>query len=433
MTYTFTTASGTLFNTDTLKQTGPVLVALKPLDGGESALAVAQWLADRTESELQILSVAEMADMAVVDAVIPPLPPEYYQRERADAAARLRAQAAQGPHADATCRVDVVDGPTSVTIAHTARDRGASVIVVGTGRHAVLGRFLYGERALEVVRNALGPVLVVPPVARPPFKHAMVSVDFSQASMRAAVAAVEMLERGGRITLVHVKSATRLNEDSVGWWNDAYELRSREMLARFADALPEPAGVTVDTALLHGDTVETLVNHAIVQDVDLIGCGRRRHSLLERILVGSVSSALIRRAPCSVLVAPERPYDNELEDASWMTGVQGSRDPEEWPALLQHFSRRNAGRRVQLVMETGGADGVESLEKGYAFLTAEYDRTGKRVNIVLGDPEAPGSHLTHRIAGLRELELSADSSGWDTRLQLDAAPGRCTVTFVQAR
>lgn len=433
MTYTSTTASGTLFNTDTLKQTGPVLVALKPLDGGESALAVAQWLADTTESELQIVCVAEMADMAVADAVIPPLPPEYYAREREEATGRLRAQAAQGPHADASCRVDVVDGPASITIAHTARDRGASVIVVGTGRHAVLGRFLYGERALEVVRNAPGPVLVVPPVARPPFRHAMVSVDFSQASMRAAVAAVGMLERGARITLVHVKSAMRLNEDSVGWWNDAYELRSREMLARFADALPEPPGVTVETALLHGETVETLVNHAIVHDVDLIACGRRRHSLLERILVGSVSSALVRRAPCSVLVAPERPYDSELEDASWMTGIHVTRDPEEWPALLQSLSRRNAGRRVQLVMETEGANGVESLEKGYAFLTADYDRTDKRVNIVLGDPEAPGSHLTHRIAGLRELELRADSSGWDTTLHLDAVPGRCILTFLPSR
>jgi nucleotide-binding universal stress UspA family protein len=433
MTYTSTTANGTLFDAATLKQTGPVLVALKPLDGGESALAVAQWLADRTESELQILSVAEMADMAIADAVIPPLPPEYYQRERDDAAARLREQAAQGPHADATCRVDVVEGPASATIANTARDRGASVIVVGTGRHAVLGRFLYGERALEVVRSALGPVLVVPPAARPPFKHAMVSVDFSQASMRAAAAAVEMLERGGRITLVHVKSATRLNEDSVGWWNDAYELRSREMLARFADALPEPAGVTVETVLLHGDTVDTLVTYAIAHDVDLIACGRRRHSFLERILVGSVSSALIRRAPCSVLVTPERPYDNELEDASWMTGVHVSRTPEEWPALLQDVSRRNAGRRVQLVMEADGAHGVESLEKGYAFLTADYDRPGKRVNIALGDPDDPGSHLMHRIAGLRELEIRADSSGWDTTLRLEAAPGRCTLTFLPSR
>jgi nucleotide-binding universal stress UspA family protein len=433
MTCTSTTANGSLFNADTLKETGPVLVALKPLDGGESALAVAQWLAEKTESELQVLSVAEMEDMAVADAVIPPLPPEYYQREREEATARLRSQAAQGPHAAASCRVDVVDGPASVTVAHIARDRGASVIVVGTGRHNVLGRFLYGERALDVVRNALGPVLVVPPIARPPFTNAMVSVDFSQASMRAAVAAVGMLGRGGRISLVHVKSAVRLNQDSAGWWNDAYELRSREMLARFADALPEPAGVTVDTALLRGETVDTLVKYAITQEVDLISCGRRRHSLVERILVGSVSSALIRRAPCSVLVAPERPYDHEIADVSWMTGVHVSRDPEEWPALLQSVSRRNAGRRVQLVMEADGADGVESLEKGYAFLTAEYDRTDKRLNIVLGDPEAPGNHLTHRLAGLRELELTADSSGGDTKLQLDAAPGRCTLTFGRTR
>jgi hypothetical protein len=116
-----------------------------------------------------------------------------------------------------------------------------------------------------------------------------------------------------------------------------------------------------------------------------------------------------------------------------MTGVHVSRDPHDWPELLQSVSRRNTGRRVQLVTETEETNGAESLEKGYAFLTADYDRIDKRVNIVLGDPEAPGTHLTHRIAGLREVEIRADSSGWDTTLHFDAAPGRCTLTFARSR
>jgi nucleotide-binding universal stress UspA family protein len=440
MTHTSTTSAGHLssteafrFRPETFKETGPILVALKPSEGGDSALAMAQWLADKTASELQVLCVADMEDMMAVAAGSPLLPSEYYLRERTEATVRLRAQAAQGPHGDATCRVDVLEGPASITIAHTARDRGVSVLVVGTGRHAVLGRFLYGERALEVVRNAVGPVLVVPETGRPPFAHAMVAVDFSQASMRAAVAALGMLGRGGHLSLVHVKSAIRLGEDSVGWWNDAYELRSRELLASFADALPEPPEITVDTALLRGETVSALLQFAADQDVDLISCARRRHSLVERVLVGSVSSALVRRAPCSVLVAPERSYDTELEDASWMTGVHVSRNPNEWPDLLRGVTKRNAGRRAQLVMEAEHPEGVESIERGYAFLVAEYSRSDKRVNVMLGDAETPGSHLTHRLAGVRELEMIADSTGRDTKLQFDAASGRCILTFVDPR
>jgi nucleotide-binding universal stress UspA family protein len=417
------------FSAETFKETGPVLVALKPFDGGASALATAQWLAARSESGLQVLSVIERDDTMAVAGGAPPLSQFYYDGERDDAAARLQAQAAEGPHGDAACRVDVLEGLASRTIAQTARDRGASHIDVGTGRHDVLGRFLYGERALEVVRDAVGPVLVVPPSVEPPFKHAMVAVDFSQASMRAAVASLALLDRGGRLTLVHVKSAVRLNEDDAGWWNDAYELRSREMLARFADALPEPPGITVDTSLLYGAPVEKLLGFATAHGADVIACGRQHHSFMERILVGSVSSALVRRAPCAVLVAPERPYDKSLDDASWMTGVRVSRDRDEWPELLREVSRRNAGRRAQLVLETERPDGIESLEKGYSFLAAEYDLENRKVSIILGDRDAPGSQLTHRIAGLRELEMVADSTGRDTRLQFDASPGRCVVSF----
>jgi nucleotide-binding universal stress UspA family protein len=433
MTHT-STAAGQPFSAETLKPTGPVLVALKPSEGGDAALAVAQWLAHNSDAELNVLSIADtIDDTRALAAGIPPLPQEYHLRERAEATLRRKAEAAAGPHGTASCRVDVIEGPTSTTIAHTARDRGARVIVVGTGRHAVLGRFFYGERALEVVRSAVGPVLAVPPTARVPFGHAMVAVDFSQASMRAAVTALDMLGPAGRLSLVHVKSALRLDERDAGWWNDAYELKSRDMLARFADALPEPPGVMVDTALLHGDPVSALRQFVDEHAVDLIACGRRRHSLVERILVGSVSTALVRRAAHSVLVAPERSYDKDMDDASWMTGVRVSRDREDWPEWLRGISRRNAGRRAQLVLETECLDGVESVEKGYSFLAAEYEPTDHKVTIVLGDRDVPGSQLTHRIAGLREPEMVANSAGKDTRVQLDAVPGRCILSFVDAR
>src|SRR5947199_1932479 len=102
MTHTMTTPSQP-FSAETFRETGPVLVAVKPFEGGESALATAQWLAAKNASPLQVLSVAEMQDAMALAAGAPPLPQSYYQSERDDAVARLRAEAAEGPHGDASC------------------------------------------------------------------------------------------------------------------------------------------------------------------------------------------------------------------------------------------------------------------------------------------------------------------------------------------
>src|SRR5690348_6719608 len=119
---------------------GPVIVALKPFDGGDSAIAMANWLAGRRHADLQAISVIEMGDVGTLVAGLPPLPEEYYQRERDEVAADLRARvtaAGAGPQA----RVDVAEGPPGSTVAASAAERRASAIVIGTGQHGMLGRF----------------------------------------------------------------------------------------------------------------------------------------------------------------------------------------------------------------------------------------------------------------------------------------------------
>ncbi len=327
MTQTSSTTFANAILPETVNSSGPVLVALKPLEGGESALAMAQWLASRTDRELHLLSVVELLDVNAVAAGALPLPAAYYEHERAEAAERLHEQLKAGPQAGLSCRVDVLEGSASSAIARVGRERGAAFVVVGTGRHAVLGRFLHGERALDVVRGATGMVVVVPPVARTPLTHAMVAIDFSQASLRAARSALALLQPGGRLSLVHVRSAVKPSDESIGWWDNAYERRARLMLAQFAEALPVVEGVTVQSVFLRGDAVDTLLSFVNHEGVDLLVCGRRRHPLMERILVGSVSTALVRRAPCSVLVAPELATDAPTEDIAWLATTPGEALP----------------------------------------------------------------------------------------------------------
>jgi nucleotide-binding universal stress UspA family protein len=410
---------------------GPVLVALKPFDRGGSSIAMARWLSERRHTELQAVGVLEMGDAGTAVAGLPPLSEEYYQRERDEVAADLRNRIAS-PADQAPVRIDVVEGAPGATIAHIAADRDASTIVIGTGRHGMPGRFLYGERALDVVRSARSVVLVVPPGAQAPIERAIAAVDFSQASVRAAAATVELLSAGGSLTLVHVASATDQPDGPEAGLEEESEKRAGALLARFADALPQSPLVRVDRVSLRGDVAGALLRYAEEQEVDLIACGRRRHSRVQRLLVGSVSTAVIRGAPCSVLVAPELRENDDVHARLPFGETRTSVDPDEWRGLLRGVSDRNAGRRARLSLSAVSPDGVESVDRGYLLLALDYDRRGGRADIVLGDPEVVGTHLTHRIAGVRRIETVTEPDGRDTRIAFTTRSCDCLLDLVDS-
>ncbi len=291
-------------------QEGPVLLATKPYNGLDAPLAVARWLSAREERELHVVTVLEQPNGIAEAAGMPPLPPRYYEEERASLANELRrAITLDGTGRDLP-NVDVLDGPAAQAIVDVARARGARVIVIGTGKHDAIGRVLYGERALDIATLADRPVLIVPAgaVARP-VALAVVAVDFTAASMRAARAALPMLSAGSRLVLVHVRNVIPEKGEFAERREFAYERGCELKFREFLRQLPSLPGVAVETKYLHGDPAATIVAYANTHDAGLIACGRAGHSFVQRLLVGSVSSAIVRRAVCPVLVAPERVED----------------------------------------------------------------------------------------------------------------------------
>jgi len=186
----------------------------------------------------------------------------------------------------------------------------------------------------------------------------------------------------------------------------------------------------VNTVILHGDAAGALLRYVEEQEVDLLACGRRRHSLMQRLLVGSVSTALIRGASCSLLVTPET-HDTAGVDADLsLAETRISVDPDEWRDLLRDVTERNAGRRARLTVSATSPDGVESVDQGYLLLAVDYDRRGGRADIVLGDPEVVGSHLTHRITGVRRIDAATQPDGRDARIAFATRAGECVLDFV---
>jgi len=407
----------------------PVLVALKPYDTHDASLSFAQWLAASQSRPLHAITVLESNEMAAAVAGVPALPEQYRAEERAAIAELLEQRLARRARADdRPQRVDVVHGPPTREVVDVARERGAHAIVVGTGQHGALGRLVYGERAVQIARLSDRPVVVVPPTAvAGPATTAVVAVDFSPASRRAARFAMDLLADGGRLLLVHVKSAANLSEEGAGWWDEAYQQRTDELFRRFTSRLRAERGITIGTRLLHGDIGTMLSAFARDAGATVIACGGRRHSFIERMLLGSVSTELIRRAACPVVVLPDRENESLEEVLPVVGGVVESWDTNAWPGLIERFGRRNGGRPTQLRFKTASPRGAGSVESGYRLVDATFDRAASRAEIVLSDPESPSSQLSHRISNVRAVMVSTDATGRDTALRLDTVSGRCTV------
>lgn len=75
-------------------------------------------------------------------------------------------------------------------------------------------------------------------------------------------------------------------------------------LESVARRLALPPGVNVEYVTLHGEPANELIAFANQFKIDLIAAGAHGRSALGRLLLGSVSSKLVRTAQCSVLVAP---------------------------------------------------------------------------------------------------------------------------------
>lgn len=103
-----------------------------------------------------------------------------------------------------------------------------------------------------------------------------------------------------------------LPETGLGFETAAYVPFSPETRREIerADALAlerfvqERFAQPVRTALREGDPASVIVEDARAQGVEMILIGHHRHSLLERLLSGSVARAVLERAPCPVLVIP---------------------------------------------------------------------------------------------------------------------------------
>jgi nucleotide-binding universal stress UspA family protein len=130
-------------------------------------------------------------------------------------------------------------------------------------------------------------------------------MDFSRASLRAARAAIPLLAQGAMLTLVYVEPDVDFTALGNEGWAEIHAHGVAGLFEKFSALLSVPGDVSVETVRLRGaDPAAAILDRARTGNFDLIATGTQGQTILDRHLTGSVSTALLRGARCSVLIAP---------------------------------------------------------------------------------------------------------------------------------
>jgi nucleotide-binding universal stress UspA family protein len=141
-------------------------------------------------------------------------------------------------------------------------------------------------------------------------------IDFSEYSRHALDHAVALARwYGSTITVLHVFSTTPVAAYAPGMPGfDPIVLTSADRdqllvdVKRFVDTESAP-GVSIDAVIREGDAVGEILSLATDMEADLLIVGTHGRSGFERLLLGSVTEKLLRKASCPVLTVPRRHPD----------------------------------------------------------------------------------------------------------------------------
>lgn len=197
-------------------------------------------------------------------------------------------------------------GPVDSSVMHYAEDKKVDVVVTGATGRTGLARLLLGSTAERIVRYAHCSVLVVR--ATVPTGRVLVASDLSSASLVAVEQAkLEAQARGARLELLHA-----LDLAPLGWTAAAGPFgglavpglpeRAAELRRLAQESLRGLGGPDAGVHVIEGPAKRAIVSLAESLPADLVVVATHGRTGLARMALGSVAEAVVKAAPCSVLV-----------------------------------------------------------------------------------------------------------------------------------
>lgn len=197
-------------------------------------------------------------------------------------------------------------------LADLAEDVEAVAVIVGTTPETGLTRALLGSSTERLLHGATAPVTVVPSGWRHSAPDRISSIGVAYVDTRDAREALRMSVRvalriPARLTLYSVlgQSSERYSYLVGRTDEQAVVDKARNSFGKALEfaAAGVPPELETRTELLEGSVIDALAALG-PDDVDVLVCGSRGYGPARRVLLGGVSSRLIRRARLPVVVVP---------------------------------------------------------------------------------------------------------------------------------
>jgi nucleotide-binding universal stress UspA family protein len=444
MTGTSATEPGALTPSYDSPVRGPVLLATDGQSATDATMRAAQEIGWRLGATVEVVGVLEPFPSYSMAPSALTLPPDIEAGRRMAVRTAIDARLAALAGGAERWPVELRDGQAGPTIAARARERDATMIVVGAGRHERRNRIFGGERAIRVLRAADRPVMMVPADFTALPTTVVVGMDFSPASVRAARAALFLLGDGGRLVLVHVTplislptvpptfmlSDTRF-EPLVARWREDEAASTARLFERLRDDLrpSTPSGVTIETRSRTGDVREELLDVAAETGAGMLAVGTQGATALERLLMGSVATDIVRHAGRAVvLVAPPPPAVEAARIELRLRGTTEMMRPADWGPALDAFTKRNAGRPVRIEVDDPEI-GAQMQEHGYALLGVAYDPHDRCIEIMVGNATDRVQHLTRSIPHADDVAFYANNGGQERAMRVARGRAQTILTF----
>lgn len=285
----------------TVQRARRVLVAADASKAAAAAVRFARVMEDAGAWIPEALTVVEHLPVAVADVMLP-APAGLTEPAMIEGSITEVRRLVQR-NGRKTWPFQVEMGAATPLILEYAKLHASELIVLGLGRHGKLARLFGAETASCVARHAGVPVLAVEERAKRRPRSIVVAMDFGGSSVRVAREALELLEPGGTLHLVHVRWALDGRPMGDEAWERTYALGVEQGFLKLSQRLATP-GITITTELKLGGVLESLLKAAKERHADVIAVGSHNQSLVDRVLLGSTASTLLRAARVSVLVSP---------------------------------------------------------------------------------------------------------------------------------
>lgn len=276
-------------------------IVIVGIDGSDGSVIALNWAIDHADQlgDIEPVMTFELGPLERRSGAVDGGGEPY----RIEATQRLRTflQAHASSLADAGVVLEHRAGPGLVKAAIPAQ-----LLVVGTRGWNPRVDLSVGSVGAYCANHATVPVALVPHDVPPMHDHldVVVGVDGSPHALRALRWALTHLRRSARVTAVRA-----FTEDSVVGEPLAPSIGTAEATAR-AELADDVAAIlddlgghpSVEMAVLPGDPRAVLRN--VSDGADLLVVGARGHGVLDRLLLGSVASALAHHPTVPTIVVP---------------------------------------------------------------------------------------------------------------------------------